>query len=105
MKAKEIAKWYNEEFEKCRTERDLHKLMSNIAQDFLNEGSKIVKQRNINIEKNPSAYFKIFKELNSKWNAFARRVDGVKKDGFKDFLCNSEHFKELNFRLYWDMFK
>ncbi len=72
-KAKEYAKQYLQA-------EDKHKVLSDIILEFFDESQELIKIRNAKID---GAIVAIIKELNEKWNAFARRTNGeVKEDGF-----------------------
>lgn len=89
MKAKEYAKMYYES-ESLET-------LAKIGTMFLEETKTILISRNC---KTPEASASVFKELDQKWMAFAREVDGIKPDGYRSLV--KFQWEEVYHFLGWD---
>jgi len=75
VKAKEFAKMWEDD--------PTLETAAKIGTIFLRECAELAKVRNA---KSDAAMIAIFEEQNRKWKAFARRVDGIREDGFEGIL-------------------
>ena len=94
MKAKEYYKEY------LNDESDELLRLSKIAHGMLCEITGLIATRN---PQRTSAFISIFKEQNSKWKAFVRRIDDCRLVNPDSFLV--DYIKEADVRLYdsWKM--
>lgn len=78
MKAKEYAQQYNA----AQTEEQKKEAIRKIITSFVNEVKELAKVRKA---VSNAAIASIVKEQDDKWRAFARQVEGIDPDGFKNF--------------------
>lgn len=77
------AKDYADEYNACQTEQERRNAISRIFKEMASDMQYLIKARKA---KNREAVKSCIMEVNQKWNAFARRVEGVKVDGFLSLI-------------------
>jgi len=84
MKAKEYIKKYNKKIQLSMTDNEkLGKILIELLEEFTKEISILMDNRN---STNNKVLIGVLSELDNKWKAISRGINGINPNGFRDYL-------------------